>query len=156
MPNKDMGRDFYTPLMGVFFIAVAGITFWDTTSYTDPDSYVFPRAVALVMTGLSIALIVQWLIVRPKSELDLTGANFRRIGLVVLMLGASLLMPWLGFLLTGLILFISLIFIAMYDPWTPARLVIYPLIGAGMVFGFYFIFKNLLLVPLPVGSLFGG
>lgn len=148
--------DQHTPLVCLFFILIAAIVYWDSTGYSDADSYVFPRAVAIIMTALSIALIVQWLLVRPPQPAMNAGNNFRRIGLVAVMLAAALLMPWLGFLVTGVILFLALIFLSMYDPWTPKRLFYYPLCGVGLVFGFYYIFKQVLLVPLPVGVLFGG
>ena len=70
------------------------------------------------------------------------------------MLASTALMPWLGFLISGLAAFISIMFIAMYDPWTRLRVFVYPLVCGAVVLGFYFLFAELLLVPLPVGSLF--
>ena len=43
---------------------------------------------------------------------------------------------------------------AMYDEWTSRKKLIYPLIAAAVVAGFYTLFSKLLFVPLPVGLLF--
>ena len=145
-----------TPIMGITFILIAIITLWDTTSYTDPDSSVFPQTIAIVMIILCIILILQWFIFGHSEKVDFSGNNLRRLGLVFILISSSFLMPWLGFLLTGLIVFFTLTILAMYDQWTPYRLIFYPVSGAAIVVGFYFIFKELLSVPLPVGTLFGG
>ena len=63
-------------------------------------------------------------------------------------------MPWLGFLVSGFAAFLSIMFIAMYDPWSRFRKLVYPLVCLAIIVGFYFLFAKLLLVPLPVGSLF--
>ena len=82
------------------------------------------------------------------------ASTVRRVGLVMAMLVASLLMPWLGFLLSGFIAFVAIMLLAMYDPWTRFRMLVYPLVCIAFVVGFYFLFARLLLVPLPVGALF--
>ncbi len=145
-----------TPLMAVVFIIIAAIVFWDTTSYTDADSYVFPRAIAAIMAGLAVLSIIRWFIAPAPEIVSFAGANLRRLGLVAAMLGSVLAMPWLGFLISALLAYGAILALAMYDPWTPKRMIIYPLSGAGVVIGFYLLFKNTLQVPLPVGSLFGG
>lgn len=132
------------------------IVFWDTTSYTDADSYVFPRAIAAVLAILAVLSIMRWLVAPFPESVTFQGLSLRRLGLVAAMLGATLAMPWLGFLLSGLIAFAAMLALAMYDPWTPKRLVVYPLSGAGVVIGFYLLFSRTLQVPLPVGSIFGG
>ncbi len=156
MTNEANGRSISTPIMAAIFIGIAVIVFWDTTSYTDADSYVFPRAIALVMACLAVLLIIRWFLVPSPEEVSFEGANLRRLGLVLVMLGATIAMPWIGFLLSGLIAFGAILVLAMYDPWTPMRLIVYPLSGAGVVLAFYFLFSNVLQVPLPVGTVFGG
>lgn len=156
MTNEANGRSISTPIMAAIFIGIAVIVFWDTTSYTDADSYVFPRAIALVMACLAVLLIIRWFLVPSPEEVNFEGANLRRLGLVLVMLGATIAMPWIGFLLSGLIAFGAILVLAMYDPWTPMRLIVYPLSGAGVVLAFYFLFSNVLQVPLPVGTVFGG
>ena len=139
------------------FILIAVIALWDTTTMVDADSYVFPRAVAIAMIMFCMLLIAFGLI-RPESgngEASDPGAStVRRLSLVAAMLVSTALMPWLGFLVSGFAAFLSIMLIAMYDPWTRFRILVYPLVCAALVAGFYFLFAKLLLVPLPVGSLF--
>ena len=63
-------------------------------------------------------------------------------------------MPWLGFLISGVVAFIAIMLFAMYDEWTPRLKLVFPLVGVAIVTGFYFLFAELLLVPLPVGAIF--
>jgi putative tricarboxylic transport membrane protein len=63
-------------------------------------------------------------------------------------------MPYVGFLVSGVAAFAAITMIAMYDPWTRYRKIVYPLVCVGVVLGFYTMFAKVLLVPLPVGLLF--
>ena len=150
-------RDVGGMVTAAVFILVAVIALWDTTTMVDADSFVFPRAVAIAMIIFCMLLIV-WGLIRPESgngEASAAGAStVRRVSLVMAMLVSTALMPWLGFLISGLVAFVSIMFVAMYDQWTPFRKLVYPLVCAAFVVGFYFLFAELLLVPLPVGSLF--
>lgn len=158
--TKDTSRDLSTPLMAALFAGLGAIVIWDTLSYTDADSYVFPRTIALVMIGLSVLLVIQWLLGWDrKSEAETSVAASpatqsipRRLALVAAMIGAALLMPFLGFLITGLLAFAIILVAAMYDPWTPYRAIVYPISGAIIVAGFYVLFSQVLKVPLPEGA----
>ena len=113
----ELQRDTATIIMACLFIIVAGISLWDTTHMLDADSYVFPRAIAIAMIIFSLMLIV-WHLVQPRMERkeETTEAStLRRVSLVVVMLGACFLMPWLGFLIPGIATFVLLMWIAMYD-----------------------------------------
>jgi hypothetical protein len=70
------------------------------------------------------------------------------------MLIGTALMPYVGFVWSGLVVFATIMWLAMYDRWTRFRLIVYPLVGAGIVIGFYTLFAKVLLVPLPSGLLF--
>ena len=150
-------RDVGGMVTAAVFILIAVVALWDTTNMVDADSYVFPRTVAIAMIVFSILLII-WNLLRPAAgngEAAVAGAStIRRVSLVVAMFLSTALMPWLGFLLSGFAAFLSIMFIAMYDPWTRFRALVYPLVCLAFVVGFYFLFAKLLLVPLPVGSLF--
>ena len=154
--NDSLVKDTATIFMACLFILVSVIALWDTTHMLDSDSYVFPRAVALAMIGLSLTLIV-WNLIKPRIEKKetITGAStVRRVSLVVVMLLSCLAMPWIGFLIPGIITFLLLMYIAMYDEWTLKKKILYPLVAVAIVVGFYSLFGNLLQVPLPVGMLF--
>ena len=152
-PRRDVGG----MVTAAVFILVGVVDLWDTTNMVDADSYVFPRTVAIAMIVFCI-LLIAWNLIRPASgngDQPAPGASTpRRVGLVAAMLASTLLMPWVGFILSGLAAFLSIMFIAMYDRWTRFRMILYPLVCAGFVVGFYFLFAELLLVPLPVGTLF--
>ncbi len=151
------GRDIGGMVTAALFILLAVVALWDTTTMADADSYVFPRTVAIAMIVFSLMLIA-WNLVRPASgsgEPGLPGASTpRRVGLVAAMLVSTALMPWVGFLVSAFVAFVSIMLIAMYDPWTPYRKLVYPLVCVAFVVGFYFLFAKLLLVPLPVGTVF--
>ena len=150
------GRDTGGMVVAVVFILLAALSLWDTTTMADADSYVFPRAIAIAMIVFSIVLIV-WNLVRPSADNGtvVQGASTpRRVGLVVAMLIGTALMPYVGFAVSGLVAFVAIMWFAMYDPWTRFRLIVYPLVGVGIVIGFYTIFAKVLLVPLPTGTLF--
>lgn len=160
MPTEDAaapkGRDVGGMVMAVVFIVLAAVSLWDTTTMADADSYVFPRAIAVAMIAFSIALIV-WNLVRPSADNGATvesASTPRRIGLVAAMLIGTALMPYVGFALSGVVVFAAITWFAMYDPWTRFRLIVYPLVGIAIVLGFYAIFAKVLLVPLPTGLLF--
>lgn len=154
--SRAAGRDVGGMLMAVVFILLAVGALWDTTNMADADSFVFPRAIAIAMILFSLALIV-WNLVRPSMGNGETveGASTpRRVGLVAAMLIGTALMPYIGFVLSGLGVFAAIVVFAMYDPWTRLRFIVYPLTGIGIVLGFYAIFAKVLLVPLPTGLLF--
>ena len=152
--KKDLGG----MLVAATFIFIAVVAIWDTTDMTDADSFIFPRAIAISMISFCILFIVQQMVSPSIGKNDEAGVNGgstpRRIGLVAAMVISSLLMPWLGFLVSGVLAFGSIMALAMYDEWTTLRRIVFPLAGIAIVVGFYFLFAELLLVPLPVGTLF--
>jgi prepilin signal peptidase PulO-like enzyme (type II secretory pathway) len=159
MQNSEkitQGRDMATVVVACLFIILAIVSLWDTTTMMDSDSYVFPRAIAIVMILLSLTLII-WNLVKPvgeKKEKAKGVSTIRRISLVAVMLFSCVLMPWLGFLISGFATFFLLMLVSMYDEWSPGKRITYPLIAATIVAGFYTLFSKLLIVPLPVGLFF--
>lgn len=156
MPTRG-ANDIGSVAVAALILIFGALVIWETTTYADFDSGVFPRTVALVMVALCLLYIVLWLagLTRsiPPSE---PGSWLRRILLVVLMLVAAFVMPWTGFLLSSIVMFALLTALAMYEPWTAWRAAAYPLIGLAIVIGFYVLFGEFLRVPLPEGRLFGG
>jgi hypothetical protein len=153
-PKVDLGG----MLVAAILILVAIVALWDTTNMADADSFIFPRAIAIAMIGFC-SLFIVWQFLSPSIGKNdeagvVGGSTLRRVGLVLVMLASALLMPWLGFLLSGVLVFASIMALAMYDRWTPFRRLVFPLVGIAIVLGFYFMFAQLLLVPLPVGTLF--
>jgi len=138
------------------FIILAAVSLWDTTHMLDSDSYVFPRAIAISLIVFCISLIV-WNLTHPdiaKQQRPQNESTVRRILLIAMMLVSCFSMPWLGFLISGIITFVLLMVVAMYHEWNAQKRIIYPLIAVAIVVGFYTLFSKLLLVPLPTGLLF--
>lgn len=152
--QSDMGGI----IVSVLMIMIGVIAIWDTTSMIDSDSYVFPRVVAGSMIALSILFIVKQFFIPSMGRNDEAGSaggsHIRRVCLVVAMVVCALLMPLIGFLLSGILAFMAIMMLAMYDEWTVKLRVVFPLVGVAIVGGFYLMFAKLLLVPLPVGVIF--
>lgn len=155
--NKGRRRDVGGMIAAAAFILLGAAALWDTTRMMDADSYVFPRTVAIAMIVFSLTLIV-WNLVLPgagEARPEAPGASTtRRVALVAAMLISAALMPVTGFFIAGLGAFFCIMLIAMYDPWTRFRLVVYPVVAVAVVLGFHLLFSKLLQVPLPAGSLF--
>ena len=153
--GRPLGRDLGGTVIAAAFILVGAACWWDTTDMSDPDSFVFPRTVIALMIAFSLLLILRNLIRGGgRHHRSTEGSWPRRIGLVAVMLLGALAMPLVGFLPAGAAVFLALLGLAMYDPWTPYRRIVYPLVGLAIVAGFYVLFSEALLVPLPTGSLF--
>jgi hypothetical protein len=138
------------------FIILAAVSLWDTTSMLDSDSYVFPRAIAISLIVFCISLIV-WNLTHPdvaEQQRPQNESTVRRTMLIAMMLVSCFSMPWLGFLISGIITFILLMMIAMYHEWDAKKRIIYPIIAVAIVVGFYTLFSKVLQVPLPAPLLF--
>ena len=148
-------RDLAGTLIAAGFIGIGAVAWWDTTDMSDPDSYVFPRTVIALIIAFSLLLILRNLVYGGgRHHLTTEGSWPRRLGLVAVMLLGALAMPLVGFLPAGAAVFLAILALAMYDPWTPYRRLVFPLVGLAIVVGFYVLFSEVLRVPLPVGSLF--
>jgi uncharacterized membrane protein len=155
-PRSQSARDVGGMITACVFIVLACIALWDTTTMMDSDSYVFPRAIAIALIVFSLLLILYNLI-RPGERAPVTAGGEstpRRVMLVAVMLLSCFAMPWLGFLLCGMVSFGLLMMVSMYEPWTTKRRLIYPVVAVAVVAGFYTLFSTFLMVPLPVGFLF--
>ena len=153
-------RDAGSIVIAVLILLFGALVIWDTTTYADFDSAVFPLIVGSALIAFCLLYILLWLMgivggVAGGGETE-AGSWPRRVGLVILMLGGTLAMPWAGFILSSFVTFAVLALIAMYEPWTKMRLLVFPLVGIGVIIGFYFLFGVLLRVPLPAGVLFDG
>ncbi|MGH1542834.1 MAG: tripartite tricarboxylate transporter TctB family protein [Arenicella sp.] len=138
-----------TLLISSFFVFVAVMTLYDTTTYSDIDSKVFPRSSAIGLLVLSLLTII-WTLVKPVSDEGFgQGSWWRRIVLVLTMLIACVLMPQISFLPAGALAFAGGLVAAMHDQWSRKTLLVYWVVGAAIISAFYMIFINVLHVPLP-------
>ena len=150
------GRDTGGIVMAAVFVGLGLLVLYDAGTYQDLDSAVFPRTVALLMIALSVALVARILLRLPAAGATEVprGLLARRFGLVAVMVLTSAAMPYIGMLSASLIAFAALMAIAMFEPWTRTRLIVYPLSAVVIVVGFHVLFGEILLVPLPTGTLF--
>lgn len=136
-------------LTSLFFVCAGLITLYDTLSYSDRDSQVFPQTVGtiLVITA-SISFLTRFL--NPKSEGGFgRGIWWRRVLLIVTMFLMCILIPKIGFLPAGAVAFVGGLIAAMHEGWSPKTLLLYPISGAIVITGFFALFKFVLHVPLP-------
>jgi hypothetical protein len=153
--RRAAGRDLPGSLIAAAFILIGALCWWDTTDMSDPDSYVFPRMVIVLMIAFSLLLILRNLLLGGgRHHLTTAGSWPRRVGLVAAMLLGALAMPLVGFLPSGIAVFLAIMLLAMYDPWTGYRRAVFTLVGFAIVVGFFVLFSEVLRVPLPLGSLF--
>lgn len=153
--DSTPSRDIAGTIAAALFIVLGAAAWWDTTGMADPDSFVFPRTVIVLMVGFSLLLILRNLLRGGgQHHLSTEGSWPRRVGLVAVMLGGALSMPLIGFLPAGIVVFLAIMLLAMYDPWQGARRFVFPLVGIAIVVAFFVLFAEVLRVPLPVGSLF--
>lgn len=150
-------RDYPSIGLAILFVLLGGWVLMQTGEMTALGS-IFPRAIAIAMIVLSLALIVQQLRrpVRPAQDRPPApdGSAGRRAALVAVMAAWVLLMPLVGFFVTSLLAFLALLAVANYDGWTARRLALYGAAGLAVVAGFYLLFVKVLLVPVPAGWLF--
>ncbi len=155
--QNDVRPDYGGAIIAVMLIAFGAFAIYDTTTYADPDSAVFPRAVAMGLVAVSAVYLLVWIAgYAGPAVFNPPGSWPRRIAFVTVMILTALAMPWFGFIPAALVSFALLMIIAMYDRWTPKRIAIYGVIGTAIVIGFYVLFAKFLLVPLPTGWLYRG
>ena len=136
-------------IVSLFFIVAGFVVLYDTSSYSDVDSKVFPQAVAIV---LIICAAVSFLsgILKPFAEGGFgRGTWWRRILLVITMLIACSAMPLVGFLAASVIAFGGGLIAAMHKDWSTKTIFLYGGIGAVVMTVFYLLFRFILHVPLP-------
>ena len=136
-------------LASLFFICAGLITLYDTTSYTDRDSQVFPQTVAIILVvTATVSFIARFL--KPSDEGGFgTGIWWRRVLLIMAMFLMCFLIPKIGFLPAGAVAFSGGLIAAMHECWRAKTLILYPVSGAVVITASYVLFKFVLYVPLP-------
>lgn len=139
----------------VIFGVIAVVALVQSNSLNE-EGAVFPRTIALgMLVVIGIALVRTLLKANAASE-PKAGSTMRRIILPVVMLGSVALVPMLGFGLAGVVMSVSLIAVAQHGRLPAGLMGI--LVGSVIVLTllFTYSFRELLSVPLPVGSLLAG
>ena len=136
-------------IVSAFFVIAGLVTLYDTSSYTDRDSQVFPQAVAiLLIITAAISFIMRFM--QPTDDGGFgRGVWWRRAFLVFAMLLTCFVMPYVGFLAAGTITFAGGLIAAMHDKWTTKTALLYCGCGGAILIAFFALFKFVLHVPLP-------
>ena len=135
-------------LISAFFVFAGIVTLWDTQSYSDADSQVFPQAVAIALILCASLTLIVTFINGDDDEGFGDGIWWRRLLLVAALLIACFLMPIIGFLPAVIVSFTGGLIAAMHDRWTRNRALIYGVSGIAVMSAFYSLFRFVLLVPL--------
>ena len=136
-------------VVATILILIGVITLYDSASYTDIDSKVFPQTSALALMLFS-ALAIGKQIIQPTMVSGIeVGVWWRRLLLVSSMLLACALMPYTGLLIACIVTFVLGLIASMHDQWTQKKAMVYFLSGLSIIVCFYTLFKFVLHVPLP-------
>lgn len=147
--NAPAKRDAGSLVVALVFVLIGVVVLYDTTGYADMDSKIFPRAAAIVLILTAGTACILWLL-RPTPVQGFgDGRWWRRIVLVGAMLAAALLMPWIGFLAAGMLVFAGGLMAGMEDRWSLRSLSLYGLCSVVIVVAVHALFKYALYVPLP-------
>ncbi|MBB91161.1 MAG: hypothetical protein CMF68_09260, partial [Magnetovibrio sp.] len=76
--QTDTQRDTGGAVISAVMIGIACLVIWDSLSYMDADSAVFPRTFAGVLIAASLAYIVMWLLARAKAGAAAEGGSSAR------------------------------------------------------------------------------
>ncbi len=149
-------RDVPGMIFAAAFIALGALMLLGAQGMS-PLGSVFPTTIALALIVSSVALIVLGVAGRsaPSAEAprEEDGA-WRRIALGAAMMAWVILLPRIGFFVTGLAAFLAIMLIADHDR-PPARTwLLWAGAGAAIVAGFWWIMANVLLLRMPAGLLF--
>lgn len=132
------------------FLVVAARQFEDAGRST-------PTFIGYGLVVLSIVLVVvelvrsDWLPVPDAEE----GSGRRRLVFVILMLLWILVLPYLGFIVAGSLMFaIIAAAVPRSTPWTGRSLALHAVAGILTTVGFWLVLTKLLIVPLPTSTLF--
>lgn len=149
-------RDFPGMFIAALFV-VLSVLIYLGARHMSPLGAVFPRAIAVVLGLLSLALVVINL-PRPKGaprgSLVIDTALLRRVALGVVMLLWVMLLPVIGFLATGFAAFIAIMIIANHDRPAARTWIIWTVSGALITTAFWWLMANVLLLRMPQGLLF--
>ena len=150
--NENPRRDMPGIAGSAMFIIVGILAFWGARDFS-PLGSVFPRTMAVAMIVFATAYIAMALLRPTAPAATPAGSPWRRGAVMVVLIAWSFLLGHVGFLTTSVIAYTALLIIANYDRWTPRMAVIYSVVGALVLGGLYWVFHEVLQVPLPAGML---
>ncbi|MEO1789849.1 MAG: tripartite tricarboxylate transporter permease, partial [Pseudomonadota bacterium] len=115
----------------------------------NPEAAVFPRTIATAMAVLVALAIGRLLLTRHVTEEAVDGSWLRMAALPVVMLGAVLLFPTLGFGGPAVVMGLVLAIVAQHDKFSPKGTAILLACVAAIIIACTLLFSEVLSVPLP-------
>lgn len=153
--NNSVQRDIGSLGCTIVLIMLGALFYYDTTTMVDSDSYVFPRAIILIMIIISLIRVSLDVLTPTEEDRDNLSYNHIRGLMLVLVMGLSIsLIPSIGFYLAIMLAFICIMYLSMYDSWQGPKRWMYPVIAVILVSFLYLLFENAFKVQFPVGALF--
>lgn len=142
-------------IIGGFSVLLVCLTFWTQRDYTSDFGGLFPDAVMTVLAGLSVLLIARGLLWRHESGWHGEGRlTFRHLIRALLLLTAWVAsLPFLGYLLGGILFFTLVSLLMRTEPLTWKSVVLDVVVAVGVVGIFHLAFTEVLYVTLPALSL---
>jgi len=150
--EKDFSSGLFLFLLGLFlaFLSIR-YSIW---SKFGPDEGFFPLAVAMIIIGLSLIIIVKsFFIAKPQEKGKTSDDKKRKIITtlrvsiyVILMLLYGFMLEKIGFLITSAVLIFPILKYVEKQSWKITLLV-----GFGSIITSYILFVHFLGVPLPRG-----
>jgi putative tricarboxylic transport membrane protein len=139
------------------FLALGGYAVAESYAMT-PLGAVFPRTVGALMAGLSLVQLVRCLRGRagPRSGEggEGGGSAVRRAAMAAILLVWALVFPVVGFLVTGTLAGLALLFVAEFEPVPPRTLALRAAAVVAMVLISWWLMTAVLLIPMPAALLF--
>lgn len=146
-------RDWQGGIYAVGFIILGVLMIMGTKDMSALGS-VFPKTIAIALIAFSVALIGLVFTNRAiaqKSEEGSEEGNKHRFGLAIVMLAWVFLMPVLGFLVSSLMAYMTIMFIADYERPSVKTWVIWILSGAVIVTALWWVMAHVLILRMPNG-----
>lgn len=151
--------------VAVLFICLGIVLIWQTGSMT-PMGSVFPITVSAAMIVFSVLLILRNLVIgaraapaedRPIEEMagrERSRETMHRVGFIAAMVFWIVALPLLGFFVASLAGFFLVMAVSLHERLSMKQALLLAATGIVMVAGFYFIMREVLLIPMPSGLFF--
>ncbi len=146
--------------VAALLVAFGAVLIGQTGEMT-PLGSVFPITVSTAMMVLGALLIGRNVVIglrggRGEAEPEETarGSKVRRIAFFGVMMLWVALLPILGFFTASVLGFFAVMATALHERVGAREAILLVLAGLVIVGGFYWVMREVLLIPLPAGSLF--
>ncbi len=148
MTEPAHGRDL-AGAVGVALLIVVGALALAASADFSKLGAVFPRAIGASLIALGVAYLAMFALGRTSRSAQLAGSKLRRAGVAIVMLCWAFALEPLGFLASSVGGVTALLVIANHNLWTPRTVFAYGASAALVLAALYFLFAELLRIPLP-------